>query len=311
MQLLLRAWVATYRRKNMSTTTRAVRSAVEQDPEPLFETAHPVTIGSLFSGWLPERFIEELIDENGAESSMHEYRLAEVHNNRSDDEGLELLLVGPEGDRIFVGEDITARDSNGLFGFVIQSEDSLPMVRTTEEALNLLKPGEAMAAEMDEKTPLRQGEWFLVPTDDEPSGPVYSGGVSERPFGASPLENHVPTEWAIGVEADGFMSRFVEICPELADHVDTPKEAIHRIHQAWEIASIEDVELETDVPEMAEVRDVAERIYVRGTLRHRENDHYMERVGDGWHLAVTHDVDVFTVETDDLTSDTTPSIRLD
>lgn len=278
----------------------------ETDRRPLFEHADDVDPGDLLATWLPETFAEELIDEHDTFWDLDDFRVVECNNARSEG-GLELLLVARDGTRVFVGEDATARDSNGLFGYVIGPDDRLPLVRTAREALDLLKPAQASAAEMEGATPLRQGEWFLVPTDEEPVSPVYSGGVSRRPFGGSPLENHVPTEWGIGVPEDEFMAWFERECPELADHVETPAEAFQRIWRGHEIASIEDVELLTDLPDAEALREFAEPIYVRGTLRHRDNDHYMESIGDGWRLAVTHDVDVFTMDTSDMTS----PVRLD
>jgi len=35
-------------------------------------------------------------------------------------------------------------------------------------------------------------------------------------------------------------------------------------------------------------------VLIRGTLRHRDDDHYVENVGEDWHRALTHDMDVYT-----------------
>jgi hypothetical protein len=279
------------------------------EAEPLYETAKPVTWSRVFTSWLPERFAEALLEEHDIDYELGGYRLVEIYNHLNDEEGTKVLMVDPDGTRVYIGEDPTARDSNGLYGFVIRTGDRLPAVRTVEEATNLLKPAHVSAAEAKGATPLRQGEWFLVPADTEPESKIFSGEVAERPFGSSPLENHVPTEYALGVSEPEFVDRFFEMCPQLEEHVETAKEAFARVEQAYQIASLEDVELETDIPTFDEVRELAEPIYVRGTLRHRENDHYMESIGDDWHVAVTHDVDVFTAETDDLTEDN--PMRLD
>lgn len=291
----------------MSTTRNSGRQDQEIEQEPLFEKAHPVDIDGLFGGWLVPEFTEELLDETEISYGLSDLRLAEIHN-RTGEEGVEMLLAAPDSTRVFIGEDTTARDSNGLFGYVIQPDERLPLVRTTQEALDLLKPARAAAAEMEDATPLRQGEWFLVPSDGEPASRVFSGGVAGRPFGGSPLENHVPTEYALGVNSEEFIDRFGELCPDLAAKWETPGEVFTRVAQGHRIAALEGVELETDLPTVDELRELAEPIYVRGTLRHRENDHYMESIGDQWHLAVTHDVDVFTAETSDLT---TSGVRLD
>jgi len=278
--------------------------------EPLYDRSVGRDLSQLLSGWLAPRFADELADHSDAGWAIEEYRVAEVYNPRTQDEALELLLVASDGTRMFIGEDLTARDSNGLYGYVIQPDDRLPLVRTTQEALDLLKPAQAASAEMEDVTPIRQGEWFLVPTDEVPVSDHISGEVSQRPFGGSPLENHVPTEYALGVDEDEFVRRFEAACPELEGRFDTPQEVFQRVQQAFEIAQVEDVELETDVPSFDSVREMAEPIFVRGTLRHRENDHYMERIGEDWHLAVTHDVDVFTIDTDELQEEQ-PTVRLD
>lgn len=291
----------------MSTTQQATKQ--EAEPEPLYETAHPMSTDAVFRTWLPERFLRELVKEGveGRDSGWRTFRVAGLYRNP-----FQALFVYPDQTRVFVGEDDTARDSNGLFGFVIDENSRLPMVRTIDEALDLLKPSQARAAEVDGAQTIRQGEWFLVPADDEPVSQTYSGEVSQRPFGGSPLENHVPTEWALGISEQKFMERFEELCPDLAEHVETPAEAFHRVWQGFQIAEHEDFELVTDLPDADDLRELAEPIYVRGTLRHRENDHYMERIGDDWHLAVTHEVDVLTVDTDDLTdSSSTRRLRYD
>jgi hypothetical protein len=290
-----------------------VEGQTENEPmlerEPLYERAEDVDMSNLMPTWLPHRFAEELVKETDTPWTIDQFRLAECHNRHSED-GLEILLVAEDATRLFIGEDPTARDSNGLFGYIISPDDRLPLVRTTQEALDLLKPAQAAAAEMDNATPLRQGEWFLVPTDAEPVSRVISGEVASRPFGGSPLENHVPTEYGLGVTEAEFLEGFDAICPDVAPHAETAGDAFRIVAKGHRIAELEDVELETDLPTFEDLRQLAEPIYVRGTLRHRDNDHYMERLGDGWHLAVTHDVDVFTIDTSDLQT-SRPTVRLD
>lgn len=291
----------------MSTTQQTTEQQAE--PEPLYEAAHPMSVDKVFRTWLPERFLRELVDEevDGRNYGWRRFRVAGLYRDP-----FQALFVYPDQTRVFVGEDETARDSNGLFGFVIDENSRLPAVRTIDEALDLLKPSQARAAEVGGAQTLRQGEWFLVPADNEPASKTFSGEVSERPFGGSPLENHVPTEWALGITEDEFMQRFRNLCPDLDGHVETPAEAFHRVWQGFQIAEVDGVELKTDLPTVDELREVAEPIYVRGTLRHRENDHYMERIGDDWHLAVTHEVDVLTADTDELTdSRSTRRLRYD
>lgn len=288
----------------MSTTQQTIEQKTE--PEPLYEAAHPMSVDNVFRSWLPERFLGELVNEeiDDRNYGWRTFKVAGIYRDP-----FQALFVFPDQTRVFIGEDDTARDSNGLFGFTIDENTRLPMVRTIEEALDLLKPSQARAAEVDGAQTLRQGEWFLLPTNEEPTSPVYSGEVSERPFGGSPLENHVPTDWGLGISEEEFMERFRRLCPDLSGHVETPAEAFHRVWQGFKIAEVDDVELHTDLPPVDDLRELSEPIYVRGTLRHRENDHYMERIGDDWHLAVTHEVDVLTIDTDDLT-DSTSTRRL-
>lgn len=42
------------------------------------------------------------------------------------------------------------------------------------------------------------------------------------------------------------------------------------------------------------VQDLAGDILVRGILRRRENDHFVEDIGEAWHTDETHDMDVYT-----------------
>ena len=63
---------------------------------------------------------------------------------------------------------------------------------------------------------------------------------------------------------------------------------VHRQHQR--------VPTPEYVPEWDELQDLAGEILVRGTLRHRENDHFVERLGETWHVAETHDMDVYTAD---------------
>jgi hypothetical protein len=150
--------------------------------------------------------------------------------------------------------------------------------------------------EIEGEIPTRQGEWWLLETDEEPASSVFNPGVNKRPFGGSPLENHVPREYGLGVSDDVFMGRVQENAPELFEIVESVGDVFDKAAQAHRIASIEDVELQTPVPELDVLRDWCEEVYVRGTLRHRENDHYLERIGESWHTARTHNMDVYTID---------------
>lgn len=207
------------------------------------------------------------------------------------------LLIFPDDRRLFIGEDPTSKETVTLFGFIVDAHEPIPLPSSVEEAVDLLKPaGVKQALEEGTTAPQRQGEWWLLDTDEEPAGSAFSPGVSERPFGGSPLENHVPREYGLAVSDNEFMRRFAEACPELDGRVSTPHEAFEQVWRGWEIASFDGVELQTDLPELRDLRRLAEQIYVRGTLRHRNNEHYMEKVGEGWKIAQTHHVEVYTAD---------------
>lgn len=88
-------------------------------------------------------------------------------------------------------------------------------------ALELLRPGDVRLAFEDDDPPQRKGEWWLLPTRKVPVGSTWKPGLQSRPFGPSPLGNHVPTEYGFGVTDDVFMERFEEIAPE------APRRSLH------------------------------------------------------------------------------------
>lgn len=206
------------------------------------------------------------------------------------------LLILQDETRVFVGEDPTAK-THSNFGFVIRPSDPIPAPSTAEEALDLLKPvGVKQSIEAEGAVPTRQGEWWLLETDETPTGPVYKPGVSKRPFGPSPLENHVPREYGLGITDGEFMANLEPRFPELYEKVESVPGTFERVWRAWEIADIDGVELVTDVPTMDELRSIAGDVFVRGTIRHRENDHFLEKIGETWHKARTHSMDVYTID---------------
>ena len=191
---------------------------------------------------------------------------------------------------MLLGSDPTARDSVPLFAFVVEPVAPIPAPTSAQEALDLLRPGavkEAVATEEDE--PTRQGEWWLLPTRMIPVGTTFTPGVSARPYGPSPLGNHVPREWGMTVSDDEFMAGVRDRVDALPASIATPPEVIdwvHRPHQKRPVPAY--------APEWEDIQAVAGDILVRGTLRHRENDHYVESLGEMWHTAETHNMDVYT-----------------
>jgi len=72
-------------------------------------------------------------------------------------------------------------------------------------------------------------------------------------------------------------------------HRSTPAEAIEWTHR--QLQKPFDVD---GAPDWAAIRDWAGDILVRGSIRHRDDDHYVEQCGDDWHVAVTHEMRVYT-----------------
>lgn len=219
------------------------------------------------------------------------------------------LLVFPSHSRMFIGTDPTATDS-GLFGFVIGPNDPIAAPDTCEQALDLLKPSGVAQASDAGNSPVRQGEWWLLPTEGAPESPVYKPGVASRPYGPSPLDNHVPREYGFGVSASEFMATFHSEVPERAEHFESPPEVLDWVAKQRAFDDVEDIEIpeHVPVPTWDEIREWAGEVYVRGTLRHRENDHYLENVGDEWHIARTHSIEVHTA---DITPDVALTARVD
>jgi len=292
-------------------TQVAERTDDDPAPEPLFDQAKWLDLNDYF-GWRVERFIEALLEETDyTDESVTRAKTAQVFNYTSS-EPLELLLVYSDGVRQFIGEDETAKGGTNLFSFFIEPESCGHPVRTTDEALNLLKPaGVQNRLALGEETPQRQGEWWLLEDAGEPESRIFKPGVNTRPFGESPLINHVPREYALGVSAETFVERFKDACPSLASWVETPEDAFQKLRQASQMGESDEIELLTPIISEQELYELAQGVYVRGTLRHRSNEHYMENVGEEWKLAVTHDVDVWTVDSFDLTNDSSSTVRYD
>ena len=201
------------------------------------------------------------------------------------------LFVLPDESLLFVGKDPTTKDTAPLFGFVIEPFAPVPEPDTAQDALDLLRPGAVRDAFDEGVEPDRQGEWWLLPTQKVPVGTRFRPGVNERPYGPSPLGNHVPREWGMTVSDDVFMTTMRDRVEGLPGSIETPPEVIEWVHRQHQRVPIPDYAPEWDV-----VQDAAGDLLVRGTLRHRENDHYTESLSDDWHTAITHDMDVYTAD---------------
>lgn len=239
-----------------------------------------------------EEFVDALLSEIPIEASIADARLVDVLRE-SDDVDFGMLLVWSSEDLLLIGSDPTAKDALPLFGFHVGAADPVPAPSDVEDALGLLKPAAVEdALHEDDYLPDRQGEWWLLPTPQVPVSETFQPGVARRPYGPSPLGNHVPPEFAFTVFGSEFVERF-------HDHVDgaapsslsSPMEVLEWIHRQHNRRPTPDY-----APDWEEVRSLAGTILVRGTVRHREDDHFVENVGDAWHEAQTHSMDVWTAD---------------
>lgn len=204
----------------------------------------------------------------------------------TDEEGL--LIEHKNGAQVYIGYDSTAHRGQEMFGFSPFDGQTGIRPPTARDALDLLRPDDALGADQ------RQGEWFLVDSEREPEGSIQKPGVGSRPYGGSPLDNHVPREWKTHVGDLEFVIR-VKRHLEIEDIFEpsTPQEVFD---------AMLDGEIDTDALDYATARELAEGIYVRGTIRHRENEHRMEKT-DVWKQPSTHDFEVVTQSGDEYAMD--------
>lgn len=204
-----------------------------------------------------------------------------------DDTERGVLLTHDSGVQVYIGYDSTAYGDSEVFGFVpFDGEKGVP-APSASDALDLLRPNRAAAAE--ESNVERQGEWFLVPTAEEAEGTIQKPGLDAKPYGGSPLDNHVPRDWRTVVDDDTFVRRFMEAMedPFGGQVPETPQDCVDLLNEG----AVNTIEYD-DLIEMAE------GVQVRGTLRHRENEHRMAKAEE-WRQATTHDWEVITVEDSD------------
>jgi hypothetical protein len=258
-----------------------------QEPTSLYKQATDEPI--IFPDRDGRRFLAAVVDEIGKEDDLSDARVLDDLED-PDDVDFGELLVFPDESLLFIGSDPTARDSIPLFAFVVERYDPIPAPTTAQEALNLLRPAEIQAAfDGGGSQPDRQGEWWLLPTKKLPVSDVYDPGVGSRPFGPSPLGNHVPREYGFGVTENEFMDAVRDGVSSLPSSVTTPPEVIEWVSRQHSKEPVPDY-----APTWDKIRRFAGEIYVRGTLRHRDNDHYVEKLGKQWHQAQTHNMDVYT-----------------
>lgn len=242
-----------------------------------------------FDGRRLPTFIEEVAEREGIGHESHgDVRLLDRQDWLDDpDYGSDygLLLVWPDETLMFVGSDPTA-SGPPWFAYTVDPFEPVPAPDTARDALDRLKPPAVRDVVHDEGyVPQRQGEWWLRPT---PRGPTetFRPGVESRSPGPSPLGSHVPTEWGFTASVPQFLER--ARAAGAPESVATPPEVI-----GWAVRQIN--KQHRDLA-WHDVRGWADDVLVRGTIRHREGDHPVEKLGDGWHLAETHELEVYTAD---------------
>lgn len=273
-----------------SSLTAEIPEPVEPEQRPgLYSDADDVDLSDYNSSYSFPKYVRAVCGRLDGEYDTEQARVVDAMPETTDIE-FGLLLAFPDETLLFVGSDPTAKDSIPWFSFAVGPMEPVPTPETAQEALDLLKPPAVRDIVHDEGwVPDRHGEWWLLPTNMVPVGETVKPGVSERPYGASPLGNHVPREFGFTVDADEFVKRFNRQCPRTPSTVTTPTEVIewyqrqHRKNPTPEWA-----------PTWPDLHAAAGEVLVRGTIRHRDDDHFVERLGDKWHRALTHDMEVYT-----------------
>lgn len=196
-----------------------------------------------------------------------DYDLYDIQTVTSDGRGSVVEL--PDGSGFYTGRDETHHSRRAWIAFHV-SRNEIEALETPSDALHLLKPGAVKEAERRGKQVQRQGEWFFIPTPDgfTPTGEVRKPLRNCRqPDGSLPfstrdkhLGRHIPRDKAFHVR---------KTCPDCGDtrFIDT------------------DTGLDVTCRNCG---TTVGGVYVRGTVRHIRNEHYMLNLGNQWHRAVTH-----------------------
>lgn len=234
------------------------------------------------------KFIDAVLDRAGVDADASDAVLVgEIAE--PEDVHFGVLAVFPDETLLFAGSDPTAKDSIPWFAYLIHPGQPVPAPETARDALDRLKPPAVQDVEVESDwLPARHGEWWLLPTGMLPAGSTFTPGVAARPYGPSPLGNHVPREYGFTVPDAEFMDKFHDQFTAPAS-LKSPPEVIDWTHRQLQKDPVPD-----RAPDWADIRDIAGEILVRGTVRHRDDDHYVEDLGETWHRALTHDVEVYT-----------------
>jgi hypothetical protein len=273
--------------------TDRVEPVVEDTPEPQTHYADAREFALEDYDYPVPGFINELLDELDKELAPEDARLMDkIDPSKDIDDGL--LVAYPDESLMFIGKDPTAKDAMPWYAFTVEPMEPTPAPQTASEALDLLKPPTVQdVVEEGGWIPDRHGEWRLLPTTKVPLSTTFQPGVKAKPYGPSPLGNHVPREYAFTEPADRLMDRFREKVGSAPSSIQTPPEVIK---WSWRQQNKEPSVRPDDAPEWADIRAWAGDVLVRGTIRHRDDDHFVEDVGEQWHIAVTHRVEVYTAD---------------
>lgn len=204
-----------------------------------------------------------------------------------------LLVAFPDESVLFLGEDPTTYDAMPWYGFTVEPMAPVPRPETASDALDLLRPPDVQAETDAGWFPNRHGEWWLLPTQKVPLSDRYQPGVASQPYGPSPLGNHVPQTYAFTEPADAIVAAFHEHTASAPASIDSVPELLQ---WTWRQQQKHPDVQPPDVPEWADIRAWGGEVLVRGSIRHRENDHYVEQLGDRWFRALTHRMEVYTAD---------------
>lgn len=213
------------------------------------------------------------------------------------DEGV--LLEHDDGSQVYVGLDETAHD-HPMFGFVPFDGEGGIKVPSARDALDLLRPDEALAAER------RQGEWFFVEaseTHDEALGTIQRPGVGEKDWAYEHPRHPDLGPFTTRHEAIGAVTKAindeVRVRLETETVADHPAE-LHPRHRTLWTDRLDGIEAartytagspleshisrdwKTRCSDMAFVRRVVEELVEGDTDPHRLDYEDFEKLGVAW-----------------------------
>lgn len=269
----------------MSQMTRSVNSITNAQPD----EQHGVPTLKAFERMsdYTDTFLEAVADEAGVDSND-----AEPIDATKNDTGLQFLVGYSDGTRILIGRDETSTAS-GLFAVIIDSSEN-ERIRTVDQGIDSLRPEPVRVAERSDGVQVqRQGEWWFVETNEGPEFDV-SGELGSKPYGPSPLENHVVTGYGFGLEREQVLRELSLYasdgeCDQVFDRIPQCFDSIRNQTLVWgRTWSGRFREFDWH-----RISDVCNGVFVRGTVRHRDREHYMLSLGERWHTAYTHNKTVY------------------